>query len=230
MRKWALAAASICLLADAAPVVLAQELPGQAAQFTPLSIEEPRSWSGGFRDSPSEPRGVRQVSATAPIERAVEKSPLRLAPKREAGRQSLSRPAAASPGKALGTVAGSLGVVLGLFLAIAWSLGRVGPKPGGRLPKEAIEVVGQAPLVGRQQMQLVRVGNRLLLLAIGTGSAETLAEISEPAEVEHLLALCRRGAAGSASATFRQTLEELAAGREEAPRTRGTVAGLRGGR
>jgi flagellar biogenesis protein FliO len=121
--------------------------------------------------------------------------------------------------------------VLGLFFVLAWCLQRVGPKNSARLPKEAVDVVGEAPLVGRQQMQLVRVGNRLLLLAIQSGSAETLVEISEPAEVEHLLALCRRGAAGSASATFRQALEEMAGGREDAPRGRtAAVAGMRGGR
>ena len=245
MRNWALAAIVVGLAAASALLLLGtsnaagqeprlsggQEAPGQVrAQFTPLTIEEPRRWPVGFQDSASGPRGIRPVSAETPLAPSAERPPLKLAPKSEAGRQSLSHPAANSPGRALGTVAGSLGVVLGLFFVIAWSLQRVGPKPGTRLPKEAMELLGQAPLVGRQQMQLVRVGNRLLVLAISAGSAETLAEISEPSEVEHLLALCRKGAIGSASATFRQALEEMAVDRDDRQRAKTQAGGMRGGR
>jgi flagellar biogenesis protein FliO len=111
----------------------------------------------------------------------------------------------------VGTVAGSLGVVLGLFVLIAWVARRWSPTGTALLPKEAVEWLGRPPLVARQQMHLVRVGNKLLLVAISAGGIEKLTEVTEPAEVEHLLALCRRGQPGSSSAAFREVLSQLAA-------------------
>ena len=59
-----------------------------------------------------------------------------------------------------------------------------------------MELLGRAPLAGRQTMQLIRVGNRLLLVALSASGAETLTEITDPVEVEHLAGLCRRGKSG----------------------------------
>jgi flagellar biogenesis protein FliO len=109
----------------------------------------------------------------------------------------------------LTTVAGSLGAVLALFLVIAWCTRRFSPASARALPTEAVELLGRSPLSARQQMQLVRVGNKLLLVALSATDVQTLTEISEPTEVEHLTGLCRRGQAGSASAVFRQTLAQL---------------------
>ena len=78
------------------------------------------------------------------------------------------------------------------------------------LPKEAVELLGRAPLAARQQAQLVRIGNKLLLVSLTPTTATTLSEITDPTEVEHLIALCRRGQTGSASAAFRQALAQLA--------------------
>ena len=47
---------------------------------------------------------------------------------------------------AAGTVVGSLAIVLGVFLIIAWSTRRLNPGAASRLPKEAVEVLGRAPL------------------------------------------------------------------------------------
>jgi flagellar biogenesis protein FliO len=184
----------VALLLVCLPLAASAQQPGVPAQpqFTPLA--------------------VRQASAQEAIDLQA-KPALRLAPKSTSSRQPLARPAAASPGRALGTVAGSLGLVLGLFLVVSWCLQRTSPKRGQRLPKEAVELLGQAPLTVRQQMQLVRVGSKLLLLALSPAGAETLTEITEPAEVEHLLALCRKTQPGSASVTFQQTLSQLATSR-----------------
>jgi flagellar biogenesis protein FliO len=99
--------------------------------------------------------------------------------------------------------------VLGLFLMIAWSTRKFAPAGATPLPKEAVELLGRAQLAARQQMQLVRVGNRLLVVAITAGAAETLTEITDPAEVEHLLSLCRRGDSSSSTVAFRQALHQL---------------------
>jgi flagellar biogenesis protein FliO len=165
-----------------------------------------REMTGLRQFTPLEAREFQSVTWHAP---EAAEPPLRLAPRKASQRQAVARPAAASPGRALGTVAASLGGVLALFFVVSWCLQRTGNKGNERLPKEAMEVLGQAPLAGRQQAQLVRLGNKLLLVAITPGGAETLAEVTEPREVEALLAMCRRGQAGSATASFREALVEL---------------------
>ena len=156
------------------------------------------------------PLDIRLVTADEPV--AASPAPLarRLSPRSDASQKSLARPTAISPGKTLGTVAGSLAIVLGLFVVIAWTAKKAAPQGTAALPKEAVEVLGRAVLGARQHVQLVRVGNKLLLVAVTATSAKTLTEITTPADVEHLLGLCRRGQSSSASVAFLQTLSELA--------------------
>jgi flagellar biogenesis protein FliO len=103
-----------------------------------------------------------------------------------------------------------------VFLVVVWCTKRFAPPGTSALPKEAVESLGRAPLTARQQMQLIRVGNKLLLVSLSPTGVEPLTEITDPTEVEHLLALCRRGQKGSSTEAFRQTLAQLAA--EPAPR------------
>jgi flagellar biogenesis protein FliO len=141
--------------------------------------------------------------------------PLKLAPRSGEHRSGLAKPAVPSPSGALGTVAGSLGIVLGLFFVLVWCSRRFSPAGQTQLPKEAVEILGRASFSSKQQLQLLRVGNKLLLVAHSPAGIETLTEITAAAEVEHLTALCRRGQSGSSSAAFRQVLDQLAA--EPAP-------------
>jgi flagellar biogenesis protein FliO len=102
------------------------------------------------------------------------------------------------------TVGGSLAVVLGIFLLIAWALRRAAPGGFGTLPGEAFEVLGRAALGNRQQVQLLRLGNKLLLVCITAAGAATLTEITEPAEVGRLADLCRQSPTAGAAASLRQ--------------------------
>jgi flagellar biogenesis protein FliO len=161
------------------------------------------------------------ASAAEPIERGQSPShePLRLAPRNSSDNRSLDKPAATTPTTAVGTVVSSLAIVLGLFLAFVWCSKRFAPAGSTPLPKEAVELLGRAPLAGRQTMQLIRVGNRLLLVAMSPGGAETLTEITDPVEVEHLASLCRRGKSDSATASFNRALAQMAS-EPESPRSR----------
>jgi flagellar biogenesis protein FliO len=152
----------------------------------------------------------RQISASEPAGSETTTSPRKLAPRSSSPKRSLDRPAAATPTAAIGTVVSSLAIVLGLFAVLAWFSKRFAPAGSAALPKEAVELLGRAPLAGRQTMQLIRVGNRLLLVALSTSGAETLTEITDPVEVEHLAGLCRGGKSDSASASFSRVLSQLA--------------------
>jgi flagellar biogenesis protein FliO len=161
------------------------------AQQRPMTLEKPATKSNASREG---------------------KTPLpakKLPPKSTAAKEKKSLPLSSSTGQAMTTVLTGLGIVIGLFLAFAWLTKRAAPKSMQALPGEVVEILGRAPLNSKQQMQLVRLGNRLLLLAMSTDSAETLAEISDPAEVDRITAICRQNAPGSVTDTFRQVLAEL---------------------
>lgn len=109
------------------------------------------------------------------------------------------------------TVLASLGVVLASFFVFVWATRRSSPQGLAALPTEVVESLGRAPLAGRQQMQLIRLGNRLLLLSVTPQGAETLAEVTDVDEVNRLAGLCQQGSAGSVTNTFRQVLTQFSA-------------------
>jgi flagellar biogenesis protein FliO len=112
--------------------------------------------------------------------------------------------------RTLGTVLGGLGIVLGVLCVIVWCSRRLAPAGNAPLPKEAVESLGRAPLAGKQQVQLLRVGSKLLLIAVSPTDSQPLMEITDAVEVEHLLGLVRREKPGSSSAAFREMLSQLA--------------------
>ena len=92
----------------------------------------------------------------------------------------------------MATVGGSLAVVLGLFLLVAWVMRKASPRSSSALPGEVFEVLGRAPLAGRQQVHLLRCGSKLLLVSITPAATETLTEVTDPVEVDRLAGLCRQ--------------------------------------
>src|SRR5262245_53367152 len=94
--------------------------------------------------SPAAPSSYYQLPAanqrrTPPADEAPTSSrpPLKLAPRTSEHRPGLPKPAAPTAGGALGTVAGSLGIVLGLFFVLVWFSRRFSPAGQAQLPKEA---------------------------------------------------------------------------------------------
>ncbi len=128
---------------------------------------------------------------------------------------ALSPPAAAvtsaAPGtsRAVVTSVTSLAVVVGLFLLLVWVQRRTGTARRGLLPGEVFETLGRVPLNGRQEMHLVRLGNKLLLLAVSAQGAETLTEITDSREIARLSGICRHQRTESISASFREILSQL---------------------
>lgn len=60
------------------------------------------------------------------------------------------------------------------------------------LPNDAVEPLGQRVLGRGVAVHLVRCGNRMLLLGVGPDGVRTLAEITDPVEVDLLAGACRR--------------------------------------
>ena len=190
------------LILAAAPA-LAQQSLAQQSVYAPQVEARPIPQTVG----PHFP--VRLAAAEEPIGPVDGPAPLRLSPRSEEDAGKLSKPVAPTASGAIGTVVGSLAIVLGLFVVFAWCSRRLTPAGAAQLPKEVLELLGRAPLNSRQQVQLVRIGNKLLLVASTPTGTETLTEITDAAEVERLASLCRRGQPASATGTFTQVMSQL---------------------
>lgn len=180
------------------PIGIRQEAP---QPFPPLAqalhVEEVPGAVSGAKPGPEE---QAQENSGEPL-------PLPKPSKKEA--ETVSLPSINLGGNQTASIAASLFVVIGLFMIFAW-VGKKNMKPGsGRLSKEIVQVLGKSQLSGKQQLELVRVGQKLLLLCVTPNGADTLTEITDPAEVERLLALIRQDSPGSMTATFQDVLTQM---------------------
>ncbi len=184
----------LLFLSAAASSAAAQESQRSSAYGPPSRrLVEPAAYTEEPAESKAAPRGA----------------PLRLAPREKPASKELSRPAPSTPTSAVTTVVGSLGIVLGLFVVLVWFSRRFAPAGTAALPKEAVELLGRTSLGGTHQVQLMRVGAKLLLVALTPQGARTLTEIISATEVERLSDLCRRQKPDSASASFRSLVEQV---------------------
>jgi len=202
-------------------------------------------------DAPARP-GVRREGAAgrwAPELRAGDRggegrlgqdgraSNIPLKPPGRSDRSSPSAPGAPPSGlRTMVTVGSSLAIVLGLFFVWAWLMRRGMPGAIALLPREAVEVLGRAPLAGRHQVHLIRLGNKLVLISVTPSGAEALSEVTDADEVQRMLALCRQKEPASATSMFQRALERFGSEPERSARRgegSGTVragVGLRAGR
>jgi flagellar biogenesis protein FliO len=97
----------------------------------------------------------------------------------------------------------SIGLVLLGYSVLRMFGGRSTPRRPGRLPRQVVELVGFVPLNNRQQLQLVRLGSKLVLVAVSANGTEPLAEVTDPLEVEQILAACQSGQSALAGAIGR---------------------------
>lgn len=182
-----------------------------------VSLRKDRAKEGDFQPGPRGTHGTAPAAARPTIPLARRRQ---LDRQRPAARQSLA--AVRWELRPLLTAAASLGMVLGLFFIAAWALRRTLPAAHGRLPAEVFEVLGRAPLAGRQQVFLARLGNKLLLICLAPSGPCTLGEIDQPEEVERLTGLCAQFQPHSSTAAFKQALAEASQlGALAGQRTRG---------
>lgn len=168
-----------------------------------VSPDAPTSWPGTPAAGAPRllPAGYQAPESGAPSNDGSADTPRALTTDSQAGSIPLSQQSPDAPSSfgglptggmpSLVNAATSLGIVLGLFLLLVWAVRRGTPKGSGLLPREAFEVLGRAPLMGRQQVHLVRCGNKIVLLCVTAGGIETLTEITDPAEADRLHSICQ---------------------------------------
>ncbi|GIW95088.1 MAG: hypothetical protein KatS3mg110_3129 [Pirellulaceae bacterium] len=168
----------------------AVELPGRAWE-----VSTPQDSASGRQPAPAQ-----QASASV-------REPMQL-PHRSGQREpAAARPKLGSP--PIATVAGSLAVVCGLFLGLAWLWRTVAPRHYLPLPKSVLCSLGRTSLPPRHTLHLIQLGNKLVLVATGNGQIQPLAEVTDPQEVARLCGLCEQQRTGSITSSFRQVLSQM---------------------
>lgn len=92
--------------------------------------------------------------------------------------------------KSIAKVVGGLAVVIAIFLTLTTFLGKKRQAAGAMPP---MEILAKSRLNKAQQMQLVRVGSRLLLLANSDKRVDTLTEFTDPQEILEIEQMLRNG-------------------------------------
>lgn len=109
----------------------------------------------------------------------------------------------------LGSIWSTLGA-LALVVVLILLAGRLWKKHGhrlnGGLPGEAVQVLGRAPLGRQQTILLVRLGSRILVVGSSPEGLSTLAEITDPVEVDFLAGMSSSSEGTGAARTFRELL------------------------
>ncbi len=116
------------------------------------------------------------------------------------------------PLQSIYTVVTALAIVLGAFLLFAWAIRRGGKNSlarRGSLPSEVVNVLGRVPIAARQFAQLLRVGNKLVLVALTPDGPTTLTEVTDPAEVDRLVGLCQQSDSKSSTKTFEHVFQQF---------------------
>ena len=179
--------------------------PGNAQAEQPTSFQSPGvdQAQGDWRKEPNELVEQNPGSKKLPVRKSSDTLALR-----PVG-EDAENPAR-SPSSGLGTMFASLCLVLGLFFMAVWMIKKAAPKGARLLPTEAVEVLGRVPLGAKQNAHLLRVGNKMLLVAISAGGVETLTEIVDPMEVDRLAGICQQDLPHSSTNAFKQIFQQFA--------------------
>jgi flagellar biogenesis protein FliO len=154
----------------------------------------------------AEPRGQTSAMPAATASSDPLDRPLVLGQNDPARKSEEHKRESAPPGLAMSTIVGGLAICLGIFLLVVVLTRRNTQHKFGPLPTEVVESLGRMTLNHRQQLQLIRLGQKLILLSVTPQGANPVAEIDNPDEVTRLAGLCQQDRPNSATATFREVL------------------------
>ncbi|MAX25502.1 MAG: hypothetical protein CMJ19_13460 [Phycisphaeraceae bacterium] len=100
----------------------------------------------------------------------------------------------------------ALGVVIGLIFAMRMGMNKLSGRPvmGGR--SGIVEVLSRTSLSPRNQVMLLRLGQRIIVVSEGPAGVRTLANVDDPDEVAGLLTSISASKPGSISQSFNQLL------------------------
>lgn len=114
------------------------------------------------------------------------------------------------PGGSTTTTVAAMSLVMGLFFLSIWVVKRSVPQSAKTLPDEVVTVLGRRQITPRLSAQMLRVGNKLVLVSVTPETTETITEITDPLEVSRLLGLCTQAGDASSTQEFQDVLSSMA--------------------
>ncbi|MBL4700444.1 MAG: FliO/MopB family protein, partial [Phycisphaeraceae bacterium] len=100
----------------------------------------------------------------------------------------------------------SLGVVIGLILALRMGINKLSGRPAMGSRSGIVEVLSRTSISPRNQVLLLRLGQRIIVVSEGPAGVRTLANLDDPDEVAQLLATVSSSRPGSITQSFNQLL------------------------
>ncbi len=157
-----------------------------------------------FHDTQVQPASFTSEASQKKIPLAASKSTTDLEPKRSSSGGMIS---------SMISMVVSLAFVIAIFMGLAYLLRSAQPAVTKGLPKDVVEVMGRTTLAPRQQMYVIKFGRKLILVSQQLGQTQTLTEIEDPKEVDHLLGLMESASPTSISNSFRNVFHQIAVGK-----------------
>lgn len=121
-------------------------------------------------------------------------------------------------------VLAALGIVIGLIFVLRWFGRFFFPAATGRARGRAVEVLSRSPISHKQQIMLLRVGQRLIVVGDSGGQLSSLCEITDSDEVAAMIGQLRdeklqipKRAFGAMFGKSRQEFDAEATGADVAP-------------
>lgn len=165
------------------------------------------------------------AEASSENARRSDRTPRTITPPGEEAGRPLSRPEGAAPSLgAFWSTLGALGIVVVLILGLARVWKKHGPMAGIGGEQGTIELIGRRVIGPRQTIFLVRLGSRVLVIGASPEGLRTLAEVTDPVEVDYLAGFSREPDAENGwTQTFRSLFRKRSShsAGEEAIRERG---------
>jgi len=162
-----------------------------------------RAWAQGARSRNAQGSAGDQVGREG--DAGAEKLP-----KRGLEDDRLGDGRSGGPLTGLAQTLGALALVVALIFLVRYLLRRFGGASGSPGRSEAIEVVARTVVAPRQQLMLVRLGQRLMLVGAGSGGFSALGEVTDPREVAELLKTAAESKRGAFAGIFKRKSDELA--------------------
>jgi flagellar biogenesis protein FliO len=176
-----------------------------------LSLPAPARAADASGGAPTANAAVSTAATPAPPKSALEQGAIRRPPDAaSAGNRATTQKTGLKPGTSTTTSSGfgagrvmtALAVVVILILLLRWAAKRFFGVSGAGRSTRAVQVLSRSPISPRQQLVLLRVGRRLLVVADGGGQMNTLSEITDPDEVAALIGQLQDDHGERATKTF----------------------------
>lgn len=97
----------------------------------------------------------------------------------------------------------SIGIVTLLFMVLILILKKCSPKDR-ELTSDVFEILGKTHFMHRQQICLMRCGQKLFLVSVSQNGVDRIGEIDDPAEVDRLTRRCHGEVLGTAAPRLRK--------------------------